>query len=235
MSELDRIRAAYRKRDRTIALGEYSLWNTAVLSAVHQRERTILRLLRRYQLTDLGGVTILDIGCGDGRLLQRFVDYGASPKGLHGIDLLENRIERARSLNPGISFHCGSAEQLPYEAQLFDIVMQFTVFTSILDQGMKRRMAEEMLRVLKPNGIILWYDYHISNPRNPDVRGVGRKEICRLFPGCGIDLKRVTLLPPLARRLGPHSELLMYLLEKIAFLRTHYLGVIRKKGAEARL
>ncbi len=38
-----------------------------------------------------------------------------------------------------------------------------------------------MLRVLKPNGIILWYDYFISKPTNPDVKGVGKREIKRLL------------------------------------------------------
>ena len=36
---------------------------------------------------------------------------------------------------------------------------------------MKQAVAEEMLRVLKPQGLILWYDYHVNNPWNKDVRG----------------------------------------------------------------
>jgi hypothetical protein len=50
--------------------------------------------------------------------------------------------------------------------------MQFTVFTSILDKDMKRNIAAEMLRVLKPKGVIIWYDYFVNNPKNSDVRGV---------------------------------------------------------------
>lgn len=55
-----------------------------------------------------------------------------------------------------IDFRCGNAENLPYEDESFDIVMQFTVFTSILDSEMKQNIAREMLRVIKPDGIILW-------------------------------------------------------------------------------
>jgi ubiquinone/menaquinone biosynthesis C-methylase UbiE len=94
---------------------------------------------------------------------------------------------------------------------------------------MKQRIAKEMLRVLKPLGIILWYDFHMNNPRNPDVRGVKKKEIYELFPDCDIRLKRVTLAPPLARAIAPYSWLACYILEKIPLLRTHYLGVIRKR------
>src|SRR5262249_33206610 len=106
---------------------------------------------------------------------------------------------------------------------------QSTVFTSILDPELKLRVAAEMIRVANPNGCILWYDYHVNNPRNNDVRGVKRREITQLFPGCQIDLRRITLLPPLARCLAPYSYLACYLLEKLPPLCTHYLGVIRKK------
>jgi hypothetical protein len=34
-----------------------------------------------------------------------------------------------------------------------------------------------MVRVLKPEGLILWYYYHVNNPSNPDVRGVKCREI----------------------------------------------------------
>lgn len=54
--------------------------------------------------------------------------------------------------------------------------MQFTMFTSILDDTMKRNIAKEMLRVLKPEGIILWYDYYISKPTNPDTKGVSKRD-----------------------------------------------------------
>ena len=29
---------------------------------------------------------------------------------------------------------------------------------------MRKQMAVEMLRVVKPTGLILWYDYHVNNP-----------------------------------------------------------------------
>ncbi|MBI4686396.1 MAG: hypothetical protein HY756_01215 [Nitrospirae bacterium] len=60
-----------------------------------------------------------------------------------------------------------------------------------------------MRRVLKPDGIILWYDYHMNNPKNPDVRGVKKNEIFEMFPDCSIDLNRTTLAPPVARLAVP--------------------------------
>lgn len=81
--------------------------------------------------------------------------------------------------------------------------------------------------MLKPKGIILWYDFIFNNPYNPNVKGIKAEEIHTLFPGCMIKLKRITLAPPLVRLLAPHSYLACYLLEHLLFLNTHYFGIIK--------
>jgi ubiquinone/menaquinone biosynthesis C-methylase UbiE len=229
MSEIERIKGAYERR-KTEGKGElYSYFNQGNLFIIHQRETALIHSLKQLRLTDLSDRKILDVGCGSGGFLREFVKYGAKPQNLYGIDLLEERIEKARELNPNIHFRCGDASNLPYEDHFFDMVMQFTVFTSILDSGMKQKIASEMLRVLKADGTIIWYDYYVNNPWNPDVKGVNKKEIQELFPNRVLSLKRVTLAPPIARTLIPASTLLCLMLEKIPFLRTHYLGMIRRK------
>ena len=80
----------------------------------------------------------------------------------------------------------------------FDLVFQGTVFTSISDPALKRQIAAEMVRVIKDNGLILWYDFRVNNPWNADVQGVKAHEIQQLFPDCDIRLRRVTLAPPLS-------------------------------------
>jgi hypothetical protein len=74
----------------------------------------------------------------------------------------------------------------------------------------------------------LWYDLRVNNPRNPDVRRVGREEIAALFPGCRLTLRRVTLAPPLARLLAARAGTLARVLAAVPALRTHHLGVLRK-------
>jgi hypothetical protein len=102
------------------------------------------------------------------------------------------------------------------------------MFTSILDDVMKQKAAKEMLRVLKADGIILWYDYFISKPTNRYVKGIGKREIIRLFPHCTFEFSKATLAPPIARAIAPYSFLLCYLLEKIPWLKTYHLVVIKK-------
>lgn len=227
--EVERIRAAYARRALSVPRSRYSYFNPAHVYWMQQRERDLLRALIHAGWSDLREKRILEVGCGDGDVLRRFIAYGAQPQHLAGVDLLADQIEAAARLSPSIEFRCANAEHLPFGDERFDLVCQFTVFTSILDGTMRREVAREMLRVLRPDGLLLWYDFHLNNPHNPDVRGVTRREIRTLFKGCTIELRRVTLAPPVARRLAPWSVGACYLLEKVPWLCSHYLGVIRKR------
>ena len=60
--------------------------------------------------------------------------------------------------------------------------------------------------------------------------GFEAAEIRSLFPESRVDLRKITLAPPLARRVVPISSISALLLEKLPFVRTHYLGVIRKSS-----
>jgi ubiquinone/menaquinone biosynthesis C-methylase UbiE len=229
-SEAERIKKAYERRDERIPLQLYSFFNPAHSFTVQRRDWEIIKAFKMCGITTLADKRILDIGCGTGRELLNLIRYGAKPENLYGLDLLQGRIDIAKQLNPNVDFRCGDAADLPYEDSSFDIVTQFTVFTSIIDTGMKSSIAKEMLRILTPDGIVIWYDYHMNNPKNPDVRGIKKREIYELFPDCEIYLKRVTLAPPVSRVIASFSIILCQVLEKIPLMCTHYLGVIKKVG-----
>ena len=81
------------------------------------------------------------------------------------------------------------------------------------------------------NGVILWYDVRLDNPTNPDVRGLTKNEIQTLFPECRVRLKRVTLVPPLARLLAPRLPFSYGLLSGLKLLCGHYAGLFHKTMA----
>ena len=223
-----RIRAAYAKRQTDDA--RYSYFSMGHLFILQEREQRLLTLLKHNKLAPLHTTQILEVGCGTGHWLREFIKWGAQPENITGIDLLVDRVAEARYLCPEpVRIVYGNAAELPFPDATFDLVVQSTVFTSVLDAMMKQQMASEMLRVMKDDGFILWYDYHVNNPRNPDVRGVKRREISQLFPGCRIQLQRITLAPPLVRLLAPYSWLACYVLGKMPWLCTHYLGLISKE------
>jgi SAM-dependent methyltransferase len=226
-SEEARVRAAYASRKKEQF--RYSMFAPAQMLTIQERERKLLKLLARYGSPSLESSRILEVGCGTGLWLREFVRWGARPENIFGIDLLPERIAEARRLCPSaITLQCQSATDLHNLPGLFDVVLQSTVFTSILDPRMKRQVASEMLRVLSPAGLIVWYDFRVSNPANPDVRGVGRKEIEELFPRCQIHLERLTLAPPFGRPIARISQSLYVALSGVRAFCTHYLGIIRK-------
>lgn len=224
-----RIHEAYERRETTHA--RYSWFDQGQLFRIHQLERGILASLRLHRLEPLHSRRILEVGCGSGYWLRQFIQWGARPENLMGVDLLEERVAEAIKLcPPQVNIHRENAAALRVANGTFDLVFQATVFTSVLDPNLKRQIAAEMVRVTRDDGLILWYDFRVNNPWNADVKAIKCHEIQSLFPGCDVRVRPVTLAPPLVRRLAPYSWLGCYLLEKIPSLCTHYLGVIRKQA-----
>jgi len=225
-NELSRIRAAYSRRPDQF---RYTLLDPANLLASHEREKRILEAFVRHGCAPLEKARILEVGCGTGFWLREFVRWGARPHNIVGVDLLPERIAEAEILCPaGITLRSQSAAKLEFSADTFDLVLQSTVFTSIFDNDMKIKIAREMLRVLRPNGMIMWYDFTMNNPWNSDVRGIPRREIVRLFPGCRFEFQRLTLAPPIGRRIARISPLLYRALSAVRIFDTHCLAIIHK-------
>jgi ubiquinone/menaquinone biosynthesis C-methylase UbiE len=227
--ELSRLEAEYRRRDSSNVLVErYNRFNAPTLLYSQSLERHLLALLKRHKFTNLAGKKILDVGCGAGTLLRRFLDYGALPTNLSGIDLMAHRIEQAQCLHPTIDWRVGSAHQLPYPDATFDLVMSFVLFSSILSETLQQRIADEMWRVRKPDGLILLYDFTYSNPHNSAVRGITRRQIQRLFkrPGARFDFRRITLAPPISRLVAPRAYWFAYTLEQLKIVNTHAISII---------
>jgi ubiquinone/menaquinone biosynthesis C-methylase UbiE len=142
--------------------------------------------------------------------------------------LREDSVREAKKRFSGMPFLVANAVYLPFRDHNFDLVFLFTVFSSILCSNMAHNMATEIMRVLKPEGAVVWYDFRFNNPQNPHVRGMNKKAIQNLFPRYRLELHEVTVLPQLARRLGRWTQILYPVLSTIPLLRTHYLGLIRK-------
>src|SRR5262249_39356732 len=109
----------------------------------------------------------------------------------------------------------------------FDIVTVFTVFSSILDRRMAENVARDISRVLANGGAIVWYDMRYPNPANRNVRPMSNARIRELFPSFEPELESLTVLPPVARRLGSGIDTIYPLLAGVPILRSHYLGLLR--------
>jgi len=240
-AEAERIRDAYARRDQNYSSrvlsspsAKYSMFNKAALLKIQEVHFEMLQALRRFHCDDLANRKILEVGCGHGHWLRQFIQWGTLPENIFGVDLLPDRIETAKKLLPSaVTVMCADASRLLFEDESFDLVLEAVSFTSIFDWAMAKSIASEMVRVLKPGGAILWYDFWASNPQNPDVRGWRRRDIEHLFPGLRINLRRITLAPPIGKVVGNISTALYRALSAIKLLDTHYLGVFQKPAKPA--
>jgi hypothetical protein len=110
------------------------------------------------------------------------------------------------------------------------VVVASTLFSSLPSPGFEIAVAAEIDRVLKPGGWLIWYDLRYPNPWNRAVHGVSRTALSRLFPYWSHELHTVTLLPPVARRLGRLTPLLYPALHAIPPLRSHIIGRLQRPG-----
>lgn len=226
-SHATRIRAVYGHYDATPAeQRKREPRNPGNAAITLDRDQGLGRAIASM-FDDFAAVRVLDVGCGRGALLRELVARGARTANLHGIDLLADRIADARRLNPDLDLRCADARHVPYADNSMDLVACCTIFSSILEPEVRDEVAREIRRVLAPRGAVLWYDVRLPNPWNPNTIEMSRTRIRRLFPGLRDELRSATLLPPLARRLGPLTNLLYGPLAALPFLRSHYLGLLR--------
>ena len=112
-------------------------------------------------LIEMSNVTendlVLDVACGPGLVACEFAKVA---RHVTGIDLTEKMIEQAKSHQKGLgltnlSWDIGTASPLPYDSASFSIVVSRYSFHHFLDP---KAVLEEMIRVCKPNGVILIAD-----------------------------------------------------------------------------
>ena len=159
VSEIERIRQAYQDRDNSGVTAQFSYANPAFAFHMQEREWAILRALGEQKIS-LDGAKILEVGCGTGHVLQRFVEFGAEDA--WGLELMENRASIAKRRYPNLHIQRGNAASLPYSDGAFDMVMQFMCISSVLDMTLRKEIAHEMWRVLRPGGTFLSYDMRPS-------------------------------------------------------------------------
>jgi SAM-dependent methyltransferase len=197
--------------------------------ALQEKERTVIEWVRTSSLMPLGNRRLLEIGCGSGTNLLQFLKLGFAPKNMVANELLEERAKMARlNLPRAIEVLEGDALSTDFGCESFDVVVQSTVFTSLLDQDFQKSLAQHLWNIVKPGGGVLWYDFIYDNPKNPDVRGVPICRIRELFPEGTIRTWHVTLAPPISRIVTKVHPRLYDLFNLFPFLRTHVLCWIQK-------
>lgn len=106
------------------------------------------------ELGDLSEKSVLEIGTGIGRFTS---DLAAASARLVSVDLSRKMLERARKLDlRSASLIQAVGQKLPLKDNSFDVVFESTVLIHVTDDDVFDEFIGEAMRVLKPNGTILF-------------------------------------------------------------------------------
>ncbi|MDP3563611.1 MAG: methyltransferase domain-containing protein [Methanoregula sp.] len=94
------------------------------------------------------GGRLLDIGCGTGLFVEKFIKTGGTAVGL---DISGKMISRAQRRCPASDFIVGTGEKIPFTDNSFEAVSSLLAFSYVKDP---HAMLTESYRVLKPGGVI---------------------------------------------------------------------------------
>lgn len=228
MGEAERIAGYYREREAKLPAERYAEDRPAPLFIRRHVEQAMLEMLGEAGVFPLSARRILDVGCGAGQWLGVLEGFGAPPANLAGVDLVEDRIARARERLPGADLRVGDAVDLPWEDGSFELVLQSMMFSSIRGREVRAAAAREIDRVLSDDGVVVSYDFHVGNPRNGATRPLRRYELRSLFPGFEVSWRSITLAPPLVRLLVPQMRGAAAALQRARLLNTHSMALLRR-------
>ena len=137
-----------------------------------------LPLIRaRIQVVDFAnagkGSTVLDVATGTGQQVFAFAKRGHN---VIGVDLTESMLEIARKHNKGglVKFEAADATRLRFGENSFDVsCISFALHD--MPPKIREKILQEMVRVTKPNGIMVIVDYDL--PRNKISRALMYRRI----------------------------------------------------------
>ncbi len=112
--------------------------------------------------------SVLEIGCGTGRLLER---VAARAKQATGVDLSPGMLLSARE--KGLNVHEAPAQALPFEEASFDLVYSFKVLAHVQEIT---EAVREAVRVARPGGVLVLEFYNRDSVRRL-VKGLRKKSI----------------------------------------------------------
>jgi ubiquinone/menaquinone biosynthesis C-methylase UbiE len=115
----------------------------------HPRGRNYHSHISNYLIRALPpGGKLLDIGCGTGLFVEKYIRHGGSATGL---DISTKMIGQARNRCTCCDFTVGTGEKIPFRDSSFDAVSSLLVFSYLRDPA---AMLSETYRVLQPGGAV---------------------------------------------------------------------------------
>ncbi len=112
---------------------------------------------------------ILDFGCGYGRHTDTLVQNGYS--NVFGIDSSEEMITRGQKEFPHLTLLHNNLDSIPCEDESLDCVLACAVFTCIPSEVDRKKIFEELCRVLRRDGVLHLIEFGLDYFNSYDDNG----------------------------------------------------------------
>jgi SAM-dependent methyltransferase len=122
----------------------------------HRSELAAIERLIQDQGIDIEGKTLLDCGCGNGRLLT----CCSQAKRRIGIDASLTLLQETRKRDPSLWLVCGQIEDMPFQDAIADLSISIRVFQHL---HAPEHAFSEMVRVTHPSGHVALELYNQYN------------------------------------------------------------------------
>jgi SAM-dependent methyltransferase len=137
-------------------------WNAEEFFGTGKEE--IDRLMAEVNAFSTKGGKALDFGCGVGRLTRALLEHYDE---VHGVDISENMIKKARAFTPECHFHVNDSDGLSlFPDQMFDIVYSNIVLQHLPSAAVIGKYVAEMFRVATPSGLVIFQVPFRKSTRN---------------------------------------------------------------------
>jgi len=163
------------------------------------------RRLCEYLSSELAaGGAVLEVAIGTGYPVADHLQKAGYR--VHGIDIAPALVQRCRELNPGIQAEVGDAENLRFADGEFDATYCFHSSWYFPDLN---RAIGEMLRVTRPDGLVM---FDIQNATNPAVAAAYQRRLDAVRPGLlpRLNLHARNLAKLVLRRGSPNWHAINY-------------------------
>ncbi len=164
------------------------------------------------------GITFLDVACGRGAYSLAIADIIGENGQVYAVDLWEEGIGilREEAASKGIqnmtTFVCDVAQHIPVEDDSVDVCLMATVLHDLVADKVDRKVMNEIVRVIKPNGVLAIVEFYKKegSPGPPKPVRLSPEEVDQMVSAYGFQQKRYT-------EIGPDNYLQIFTAARIPF------------------
>jgi ubiquinone/menaquinone biosynthesis C-methylase UbiE len=165
-----------------------------------------------FQQLDLKkGITFLDLACGWGAYSLAASDIIGKDGQVFAVDLFEEGISSlrteadAKGIQNLATFVSNVAQKIPVDNDCVNVCLMATVLHDFVGDRVERQVMKEIVRVMKPNGILAIVEYHKKEgPPGPPKRvRLSPEEVVKILSVYGYKQNRYT-------EIGPDNYLQIY-------------------------